>query len=447
MRITVAVGLLLGAMVGVAVADQPTTFELKQPEGVRQMSFTYYGEMVAAAPKAAPTPKTQATPKTQDCAACDAASCGCCDDCGCGSCCCESQWKLVNCCALQRRGINVGGWIDQGFTWNTDSPTSRSNHPVIYNDRSNDYQMNQLWVFAERAVNTGGCGWDIGGRIDLMYGTDGRFLTARGLEDQWNGTTGDYRMAMPQLYGEVGYNDLSVKVGHMLTPFGYERAQAPENFFYSHSLTHRIQPRTMTGFLAEYKLSDQLSFSAGMHNGVNVWDDNDYSIGFIMSTRWVSRSERTTAQFNYLFGQRDLDEAGTQGYDQNVYEFIITHKLNSRLTYVLDYTGHQITSSRAVAVPNLDRNSVSQYLIYDLNPCWSASTRLDMYYERSYRNGNWQTTAGGDFYSLAVGLNWKPNCNVIVRPELRWDWGDVPVYIDGSRYNQLLLAIDAIVKF
>ena len=61
------------------------------------------------------------------------------------------------------------------MTFNSLSPTNRWNGPVFTNDRSNEYEMNQLWLGWERAVKTDGCGWDIGGRIDLMYGSDWRY--------------------------------------------------------------------------------------------------------------------------------------------------------------------------------------------------------------------------------------------------------------------------------
>ncbi len=42
-------------------------------------------------------------------------------------------------------GLDIGGWIAQGFTGNTDNPANRSNWPVGYNYQANQYQLNQLW--------------------------------------------------------------------------------------------------------------------------------------------------------------------------------------------------------------------------------------------------------------------------------------------------------------
>jgi hypothetical protein len=36
---------------------------------------------------------------------------------------------------------------------------------------------------------------------------------------------------------------------------------------------------------------------------------------------------------------------------------------------------------------------------------------------------------------------------LLVRPEIRWDWSDRPEYNDHRDFNQLLLAVDAVVRF
>ena len=68
-----------------------------------------------------------------------------------------------------------------------------------------------------------GSGWDVGGRVDFLYGSDARYLTALGLDDDWSGR-GQCRFALPQLYAEIGGHGLSVKLGHFWSTFGYERA-------------------------------------------------------------------------------------------------------------------------------------------------------------------------------------------------------------------------------
>ena len=52
-----------------------------------------------------------------------------------------------------------------------------------------------------------------------------------------------------------------------------------------------------------------------------------------------------------------------------------------------------------------------------------------------------------NLYALSWGLSWTPNANLLVRPEIRWDWSDRPEYNDHRDSNQLLLAVDAVVRF
>src|SRR5262249_49628606 len=80
---------------------------------------------------------------------------------GCGSllnpyCCLGDAWKLFDCEGLECRGINVAGWFAQSFTWNTTNPSDRFNGPVTWTDRSNDYQVNQAYIYVEKATDTGG---------------------------------------------------------------------------------------------------------------------------------------------------------------------------------------------------------------------------------------------------------------------------------------------------
>ena len=54
----------------------------------------------------------------------------------------------------------------------------------------------------------------------------------------------------------------------------------------------------------------------------------------------------------------------------------------------------------------------------------------------------------GNYYELALGANWTPSSNLVVRPELRWDWSDGTVaqpYDDFTKDSQFIAAVDAII--
>ena len=131
-------------------------------------------------------------------------------------------------------------------------PTTRDdgfNGPVATNDWDDEYQMNQLWLYLDRPADTGGCGFAVGGHVDMIYGTDWRFGVNNGLEDRINGFDYQrYGLVIPQMYLEVAYNNLSVKLGHFAGILDYEAVPAVMNPFYSHSYSYGYTvPQLVTG--------------------------------------------------------------------------------------------------------------------------------------------------------------------------------------------------------
>ncbi len=353
-------------------------------------------------------------------------------------------------------GLSVGGWIDQGFTGNTDSPANRSNWPVGYNDFANQYQLNQLWFYMEKAVDTGGYGWDIGGRVDFNFGTDSRFLVADGLGRRWNGNQ-DYQTALPQLYAEVAYNDLSVKLGHFWSTFGYEEAQAPGNFFYSHGITFVTrQPRTFTGALGTYQLTDQWTVSAGVHRGWNNWEDENNELGMVANLQWTSLDEATLiAAVVSSSAEDDIIVRPNMDLDVTVYELYLVHWITDRLQYVIEHTNFDATMAQPLQTRlrqsyNSRAFGIRQYLFYDINERWRAGFRAewvtnvaalrDFVLARTVSN----TT---NYCDLTWGMNWFPSQNLVVRPEVRLGMSDERRYADFTKNNQLLLALDVVWQF
>ena len=150
------------------------------------------------------------------------------DACGAGGCggwfACNpgEPWKLPQPCFLQQHKTVLGGWLEQGITFN-DQDSDGFNGPVATNDMAGEYQMNQMWMYLHRPADTGGCGFAWGGHIDMIYGTDWRFGINHGLEDRINGFDyQSYGLVIPQAYLELAYNDLSVKLGHFAAILDYE---------------------------------------------------------------------------------------------------------------------------------------------------------------------------------------------------------------------------------
>ena len=169
--------------------------------------------------------------------------------------------------------------LDRNGLHHNNVPLSQAYNDLLsFNDVPDNVNLNQQWFYVEKTVD-GSCGCDLGGRIDVVYGTDAQKTQAFGnpnagvrgdgfFDASWD--HGEYGLAMPQLYGEVAYDDLAVKVGHFFTPMGYEVIPATGNFFYTHSYTmFNSEPFTHTGVLATYTGYEDLTLYGGWTLG---WD-------------------------------------------------------------------------------------------------------------------------------------------------------------------------------
>ena len=418
-------------------------------------------------------------PESDAVAPCSCGGCGdsCCEDVGCCETgCCDScsvfrrwqardPWKLPQPCVLQRMGITTGGWLQAGITANGEDPGDGFNGPVLMNDRHGDLQMHQFWLYFERACDTGGYGVDIGGRVDLFYGTDWRAALCHGLglEDRINGQDQLYGFAVPQFYVEAALNDLSVKMGRMAGILGYEMIPPMGNFFYSHSYTIcYTEPLLITGLMARYELADQWAVLAGLHQGIHRFEDNNNELNFQGGLTWTSLDKGTSLAYAVDAGKND--DAGLQ--DEYVHSLVFKRQLTERALYAIQ---NNLGFLNGVAGgDDAEWYSIVQYLVYALNPLWSAGVRVEWFRDddgvKILGMGNlpgargWLGAPGyaGSFTDLSLGLNWKPKANLLIRPEVRWDWYDGPPnpngpyplpFDNGSSSDQLTFATDLVVTF
>lgn len=375
--------------------------------------------------------------------------------------CVDQPWALPQPCWLASRGIVIGGWLDQGLTFNGRSHDGY-NGVVGFNDRDDEYQMNQFDVFVNRDINTEGGGWDIGGRIDLLYGTDARFIEANGFERDWN-QAAMYQLAVPQMYADIGWDLWKVRMGKFYSPIGYEAVPAPENFFYSHSYSFLYgEPRTFTGMLVGRQVGQQVAVSGGFHRGWDNFRDLDGrdNLGFVGGVCWTSCNQRASLGF--------MLTSGEQGIDNNtvMYSIVGQLQLADRLRYVVEHnfgqsSGGLVQPIRPQVLTTAEWYGLTNYLLYDLNCCWSAGLRFEWFCDNNGTRvspvAHANTAAGeefmGNFYEITAGLNWRPRANLAVRPELRWDWYNPNIsglpypFSSGTRNDQFLAAIDAVLTF
>jgi hypothetical protein len=363
--------------------------------------------------------------------------------------CCNlgDEWRIFQNECLDCRGITVNGWLGWNpFTWNTSNPSDRFNGPVTWTDRSNETTMNQLYLFAEKAVDNGGCGFDWGWRIDGMYGTDARFTTAQHLETRgyfsdpkWS-TQRFYGPALPQFYLQAAYNDLTVKVGHYYAPVGYEVVPTTGNFFPSLPYTFQYgEPFTFTGVQATWQYSETVAIGGGIQQG---WDNLDAggnpNTGFNI-TYVENFSDGASLAWTSVVGNEPTLSTATNRprYLQTVVYSRPLSRISERLNYVAQSDfGYQqngdVDGSRALWY------GLNQYLFYKVSDCMSYGIRAEWFRDQEgTRVGGFLGTTpdgstrglsnnrfgyAGSFYEITIGANWKYSANTTIRPYVRFDW-------------------------
>ncbi|CAH1905913.1 conserved exported hypothetical protein [Candidatus Nitrotoga sp. HW29] len=405
---------------------------------------------------------------------------------------------------LKDNGIEVGGWINAGITYNANNPTDRFNGPVTFADRSKEFQLNQLNVFMQRAVATEGKAWDFGGRFDIMFGTDAIFAQAYGIpafdvntgrplsRSSWDlnlccSSSRFYNMALPQIYMEayvpVG-NGLNLKIGHFYSPTGYETVPAPDNFFYTRSYTFSNgEPFTHTGFVGNYTVNKNWAFMGGAITGsaTGGWDgglDKELNNwGGLAGATWTSDDKRSSINLTGSYSRTSSRSSEPWAF----YSLVVQHKITPQTLLVLHHTSGY---AGGVFIPgghkDITWHGVDMQLQHNLREDLSVGIRSEWFRDNdgfrvcspvrvAQATNSVHISFAADFlaicqpanyYDVTLGMNWKPAKQLKfdsqlmqklnIRPNIRYD------RVDGigqafkpfdNKKDQLLLSVDATIPF
>lgn len=344
---------------------------------------------------------------------------------------------------LKDLGINVGGWATAGIAGNPDDPESRTNGPVTFNNRANEFNAHQLYGFIEKAVDEEGGKWDLGFRADIVYGIDAFYTTQANFDDNLisDGSSRLYKLAFPQAYATVFApvgNGITTKIGHFYTIIGNEVVTAPDNFFFSHAYTMQYgEPFTHTGILSSYPVNKNISITGGVVSG---WDSFfQEPANFLGGVTYTTDNERTSVAFSLITGDVNKDDE----HNRTMYSIVLNHDITDSLHYTLQHD--MGIEEKSLGADSGKWYGINQYLTYDINEQLGAGMRLEWFRdEDGFRvNGN------SDHYLAAtVGLNYSPMSWLTLRPEVRYDHStENAAYNDGFSNDQVLISADAIVHF
>ena len=363
---------------------------------------------------------------------------------------------------LTCNGTKVYGWIQQGYTFNFDSPDNRNNFGVNFNNRSNDYMLNQVWLRLERALaHEHEFTW--GYTIDVNFGQDAADFNVLSL-GMWENFTGDadvavaddedYGLDLPQFYVEAHFPGLltergvDVRVGRFVTLHGNELSPAIQTNFYSHSYGYFYSwPLTHTGVLATLHLTDTVDWMNGLVLGWdNVFSDNNDKLSWHGMVIWTACDKRSSFWVTYTLGPEGVGRLDSRN---DSYRFLITYDYSRKfgacdqwqlVLHGANAWDHNVPTTGE----DVEWYDYAANLFYTIDPRLILGARAEWFRD----DDGFRTGFADSFYEVTLGVTYKPYQNLWIRPEFRVDWADeTRPFNDGRDKRQYTAAMDVIWQY
>ncbi len=355
------------------------------------------------------------------------------------------------------------------YNYNFANPAPRLNIGHLFDVQDGDAVVNQLEVNIERTVELYRP-FDLGGRIDLLYGSDARFIHSSKMFDDHGFPNPQYQFDIPQLYADLTLpigNGLRLRVGKFEFFKFTDPNESPlfsHTFFYaasgenntSRSISTRLGaslPFTLTGITGYYEFSKGMNLEAGVSRGFDqtLTDNNGAIDGFGRLN--CSFPGRTSASLALITGP---EISGDNTRYRTVADLGVTHAFSDNLLILAD--GAYGVQSRPAFLDGVSIGGDAHW--YGLNG--TAVYRIDRNVSVAahiewYRDEQGFTTGAGrgiNLYEATVGFTFRPfpdsdaGRGLKIRPEIRYDFSDKHSFINTSAGSyQWVAAVDAIYNF
>ena len=373
---------------------------------------------------------------------------------------------------INRTQLFIDGWIAQSYNVNPYAPPEKTNGPVGYMDRANEYQLNELYLRAGRELDPTRDQFDFGAQVDFLYGWDAEYLQSRGLDRKIILDWRYMRMALPQAYASAFFpigDGTTVQVGKFYAPFGLGTPTAVGGFFPTKSYARLYsEPFTLTGVSASQQFGEQLTLLGGVNYGWDTWSDSNGGVSGVAALTWRSCDHWTRFTLAGI-GGRERDDpdplyAGAvfpPGSSAN--RWLVTGTFERLLTTKWRYwaQGDWGRQEHGTPLGAADWYGVQQGVSYTINDCLTFGLRGEWFRDddgvrvvnlRRSQPAPWIGTPA-DYFTVSFGAQFHVNMWITIRPELRYDWQrrddpTAPAAFDaGRRSQQMLGVLDVVMRF
>jgi hypothetical protein len=326
--------------------------------------------------------------------------------------------------------LRVTGFVESAYAYSS-RDLDRRIVGNLYLPRHDELALNAANIKVERLAPSDVTG--TGFTIEAMAGTHASAVRAAGLD------LGPYADVV-QAYGVLGFPDtrLQVSVGKMATMLGYEVIQSTVNPNLSVGNQYVfVENFTDLGVDVSWTGTSGWSARARVVNGWDVVADNNEDKSVFGKIAW-SRDANGVAVFGYT-GSELPDSVG--GHRSGV-ELIANTKL-ANVTTIL-----QLDAGREEAL-DADWRAAGLWLVVPLREGLDLALRGDVLDDsqgaRTSGALGFPTHTGQTLYSGTATLAVRSIAGALIRPELRYDRSDLPVF-DGAE-DQWTFALGAALTF
>jgi hypothetical protein len=366
-------------------------------------------------------------------------------------------------------GIHLSAQLQSGIIANPFRPATGLNWGQLFTDHANQVQLNQLLLTANKPLDPKNSDYQLGFKIQFMYGSDARYTQFLG---ELNRVDPDQRYQLDVVEANVlahlpwlTEGGIDLKAGQYPTPLGYETIDPSTNPFYSHSYIFQFGlPFKHTGALATTHVNDVLDIYTGIDTGTNTTlgplGENNGAVGGIGGFNLSFLGGKLTILALTHFGPDDATRAlspigvNANGQWRFYNDVLITWKASDAWTFVTE--ANWARDGYGFVGKPVNGFGVAQYVSYALTDTVALNARVEAWRDDNnffvaafpannafvrFQQGFPVTvnTAPGSnttYGALTLGVTWKPEVpapitGLLVRPEIRWDHA----FTDNKPFN------------
>jgi len=373
--------------------------------------------------------------------------------------------KLGLASPLTKFGINLYGYVQGGYFHDFSAPHKGGTTLIGYNSFKNSGVLDKVSLNLERTVDPTKKQFDLGFRLEGIYGSDVAFIHSNGM---WAKETGHTQSDLLQAYVDIAVPDMpaKIRVGKWIELAGFEQYSAniygafgdPSRALYSYSYQFLYaEPGTQTGAFATYILNSQWTFDAGLTRGWNQSLRDSNGTSDFLGRVTFTPSDKTTFIFvmtegpEYPIAVGNNVPAGDNKDWWTALDLVATQKINDKLDLGLGFDYVETKHIPGLTDRTKQWGGAAGYLSYAFNPYFTLNTRLEWYQDAA--NGfSTGAPVGANYYESTVGVAIKPFpkdkifSNLLLRPEVRYDRSNRPVFNSNER-NQWTFSVDTLFTF